>query len=92
MHQHVCTTMFLNPMMNFNLMKNIIFPIFHEDINSKLNHFYLYFKKKQIFGCYNSESHPRDSDDGDKRDVDILPLDSSLLCIPVNLTPSNLAN
>ena len=55
------------------------------------------FPKIQILGCYNStplkmnlvlEIH----EDGDKRDVDFPPLDSSLLCLPVNLTPSNLPN
>ena len=30
MHRHVCTTMLLLLMMNFNIMKNILFPIFHE--------------------------------------------------------------
>ena len=46
-------TMLLNPMMNFNLMKNIIFPMFHEHENTKLNHLTL-FQKEQILGCYNS--------------------------------------
>ena len=30
MHRHVCTTKLLHLMMNFNIMKNILFPIFHE--------------------------------------------------------------
>ena len=34
MHQHICTTMLLHPIMNFNLIKNIIFPMFHEHKNS----------------------------------------------------------
>jgi hypothetical protein len=29
-NQHECTTVLLNPMMNFNLIKNIIFLMFHE--------------------------------------------------------------
>ena len=39
MHQHVCSTMLLHPMINFNLMKNYYFPRFHEHKNSELNHF-----------------------------------------------------
>jgi len=39
MYQHEYTTMLLSPMINFNLMKNIIFPIFHEQKNDKLNYF-----------------------------------------------------
>ena len=53
MHQHVCTTMLLHPMMNFNLTKNVIFPMFHEHNNSKLDLFAL-FQKNQILGSYNS--------------------------------------
>ena len=59
--------------------------------------FYLYFKRKQILGCYNSTPLkmnlvPKIHGDGDKRGADSPSLDSSLLCIPVILTPSNLLN
>ena len=39
MHWHVCTTMLLLLMINFNIMKNILFLIFYEHKNSKLNQF-----------------------------------------------------
>ena len=39
MPQNECTIMLLNPIMNFNLMNIIIFPIFHEHKYTKLNHF-----------------------------------------------------
>jgi hypothetical protein len=48
MHQHECTTTLLFSMMNFNLMKNIISPMFHEHEKSKLNHF-SYISKDAIF-------------------------------------------
>ena len=34
MHRHVCTSMLLLLMLNFNIMKNILFPIFHVHKNS----------------------------------------------------------
>ena len=34
MHRHVCTTMWQLLMMNFNIMKNILFPLFHVHKNS----------------------------------------------------------
>ena len=40
-------------MLNFNIMKNILFHIFHEHNNSKLDLFAL-FQKNQILGCYDS--------------------------------------
>jgi hypothetical protein len=43
MHNNVAT-----PIMNFNLMKNIIFLCFHEHTNSKLNQF-LFFSKEANF-------------------------------------------
>ena len=39
MHRHVCSTMLLHPRMSFNIMKNIIFPIFHEHQKFIINHF-----------------------------------------------------
>ena len=44
MHRHVCTSMLLLFMMNFNLIKNILFPIFHVHRNSWINHFKPIFK------------------------------------------------
>ena len=54
------------------------------------------FSKVQILGCYNSTPLkmnliPEIRGDGDKRDADSPPLDSSLPCIHVDLTPSNLS-
>ena len=40
-------------MVNFNLKKNIIFPIFHGHNNTQFNNL-SYFGKLQILGCYNS--------------------------------------
>jgi hypothetical protein len=39
MHRHVCTTMLLYPMMNFNLIKKIFSYIFMSTKYTKLNHF-----------------------------------------------------
>ena len=53
MHQHVCTSMLLNLMMSFNLMKKFIFLYFHE--HKIPNEIILaLFPKIQILGCYNS--------------------------------------
>ena len=65
-------------MINFNLMKNIVFLCFHEHKNTELNHFsYISkeanFRVLQFYPPYD-ESRPRDSEDGDKRDMDTLPL------------------
>ena len=40
-----------NPIVNFNLKKNIIFPIFHGHKNMQFNNL-SYFGKLQILGCY----------------------------------------
>jgi hypothetical protein len=40
MYQHYCTTMLLDPMMNFNLRKN--FSLLHEHKNTKLNQIFLF--------------------------------------------------
>ena len=53
MHQHVCIIILLSLMINFNLKKNIIFPIFHGHKNTQFNNL-SYFGKLQILGCYNS--------------------------------------
>jgi hypothetical protein len=45
MHQHVCTTMLLHLMINFNLVKNIISLCFHEHKNWKLTHYSSISKK-----------------------------------------------
>ena len=66
------------------------------------------FSKLKFLGCYNSTPLKMNlileiRGEGDKRDADSPPLDSSLLprhldkdstlcCIPINLTPSNLPN
>jgi hypothetical protein len=39
MQQHVRTTMFLHPTMNFNLTKNLFLYVFMSTKNTKLNHF-----------------------------------------------------
>jgi len=48
MLQHDGTTVLLSPMMYFNLIKNIIFPMFHEHKNTKLNHFNPIFKSENF--------------------------------------------
>jgi len=53
MQSHACSNKLLDPMVNFNLKKNIIFPIFHGYKNTQVNNL-SYFGKLQILGCYNS--------------------------------------
>ena len=53
MHRHVCTSMLLCLMINFNLMKKFYFPVFHVHKNSKLNLLAL-FPKIQILECYSN--------------------------------------
>ena len=53
MQRHACSNKLLDPMVNFNLNKNIIFPIFHGHKNTQVNNL-SYFGKLQILGCYNS--------------------------------------
>ena len=53
MQRHACSNKLLAPMVNFNLKKNIIFPIFHGHKNTQVNNL-SYFGKLQILGCYNS--------------------------------------
>ena len=59
-------------------MKRFVFLYFHEHINTKLNHFNSIAKRanSRVLQFYppKDESRPRDSEDGDKRDMDTLPL------------------
>jgi hypothetical protein len=48
MHQHVCSNKLLNIMINFNLIKILIFLCFHEHKNMKLNQF-SYISKEANF-------------------------------------------
>ena len=61
MQGHVCTNMLLNLMMNFNLMKKIIFLCFHEHKNSKLSQFTPIFKRANFrvlqFNDSKNDSH-----------------------------------
>ena len=48
MHQHVCTTMLLSLTIIFNLIKNIIFPMFHEHKEMYNYLFFFYFQKAKF--------------------------------------------
>ena len=43
-------------MMNFNLMKNILFPIFHEHKNTELNYFNPIFERGKFWGVTGSRT------------------------------------
>ena len=51
MQRHACSNKLLAPMVNFNLKKNIFFPIFYGHKNTQVNNL-SYFEKLQILGCY----------------------------------------
>ena len=92
MHQHVSILAF-----SFNFIKGILLPNLNCIYNCIFKSNLLFLKEFQILGCYNSTPLkmnlvPEIRGDSDKRDADSSPLDSSLPCIPVNFTPSNLSN